>query len=79
LFFEKIMPFKYCLALARRPCAAGAQQSDPADAQARVPAATYAFAFKDYRSAADQKTRPDQAWRCANAQVEKENGLGGHE
>jgi uncharacterized protein (DUF302 family) len=48
-FSEKIMPFKYCLALTLLPCAA------------------------------DQKARPDQAWRCATAQVEKENGHGGHE
>jgi hypothetical protein len=78
------MSFKYCLALALLPCAAGAQQGspagahDPADAQQRVPAAAYASAFKDYRSAADQEATPDQAWRGANARVEKEGGHGMH-
>lgn len=70
------MPFKYCLALALAlvPCVAGAFAPDPADAQARAPAVNYASAFNNYRSAPDQKTTPDQAWRFANSQVEKEGG-----
>ncbi len=72
------MSFKYCLALALLPCAVGAQAPDPANAQARVPAASYVSAFNNYRSATVQATTPDLAWRDANARVEKEGGHGMH-
>ena len=74
------MSFKYCLALALVPCAAYAQQGapDPADAQVHVPAASYASAFNDYRSATVPATTPDLVWRSANALVEKEAGHGMH-
>jgi hypothetical protein len=68
------MSFKYCLLLALAPCVAQAQQSDPADAQARVPAAPHVSAFKDYRSADYPTTTPDLAWRFANARVASEAG-----
>ncbi len=71
------MSFKYCLALALVPCAVGAQQNNPADAQARVAAAPYVSAFNNYRSADYPTTTPDLAWRSANARVGSEAG-GGH-
>ncbi len=72
------MSFKYCLLLALTPCFAQAQQSDPADAQARVPAVAHVSAFKDYRSAAAPTTTPDLTWRVANARVASEAGRGMH-
>ena len=71
------MSLKYCLALALVPCAVGAQQINPADPLASVPAASHVSAFKDYRSATAAKTTPDRAWRPVNAQVGSEAG-GGH-
>jgi hypothetical protein len=74
---EKIMLFKYCLALVLVPCAVGAQQSNPADANASVAAASHVSAFKEYRSADAPTTTPDRTWRAANARVGSEAG-GGH-
>ncbi len=71
------MSFKYCLALALLPCAAGAQQSNPADANVSVPAASHVSAFNNYRSATGSTTTPEQTWRAANARVGSEAG-GGH-
>jgi hypothetical protein len=77
-FSGKIMSFKYCLFLALVPCVAQAQQIDPADAQARVPALPHVSAFKDYRSTAAPTTTPDLTWRVANAKVASEAGGGMH-
>jgi hypothetical protein len=71
---EKIMLFKYCLALVLVPCAVGAQQSNPADANASVAAASHVSAFKEYRGAGHPETTPDQTWRAANARVGGEAG-----
>jgi hypothetical protein len=76
-FYGKIMSFKYCLALALVPCAVGAQQSNPADANVSVPAASYVSALNNYRSADALTTTPDRTWRAANARVGSEAG-GGH-
>jgi hypothetical protein len=72
------MSFKYCLILALAPCVTQAQQSDPAAAQARVPAPPHVSAFKDYRSADYPTTTPDLVWRFANARVASEAGGGMH-
>jgi hypothetical protein len=66
------MSFKYCLAMVLVPCAVGAQQNNPADPLASVPAASHVSAFKDYRSADYPTTTPDLAWRSANARVASE-------
>jgi hypothetical protein len=47
----------------------------PAQANASVPPSSYVSAFKDYRTAADEKASPDTVWRAANEQV---LGEGGH-
>ncbi len=67
-------------ALALPPLAVTAQQTqpllDPADANAPVQASGYVSAFKDYRTAADEKASPDKLWRAANEQVQREGEQG---
>ncbi|RJG05057.1 hypothetical protein D3870_02610 [Noviherbaspirillum cavernae] len=68
--------------LASLPFSAAAQQkqhqSDPADADASVPATAYESAFKNYQTASEEQESPDKAWRAANNEMEKLRGHAGH-
>ena len=68
-------------ALVAWPCIALAQsqgQPNPVAATEHVPAVTYVSAFKNYQSATDSQTSPEQAWRAANETVGKLGGHAGH-
>ena len=54
------------------------QQSNPADANAPVPASGYVSAFQDYRSALEEQASPDKTWRAANDEVGRLKGHAGH-
>ncbi|WP_344762014.1 hypothetical protein [Actimicrobium antarcticum] len=63
------------------PCAASAQSqqsSDPASADAAVPAVTYTSAFSNYRAVSAEQVSPAKVWRQANDELANTGGhMGG--
>lgn len=78
------MQFSYwpmAAALAFLPAAAIAQQAqqlDPTDANAPVPASGYISVFENYRPAAEDQVSPVEVWRAANEEVVRSNPHAGH-